>query len=395
MGEDIHNYKRRLEFAIEHLGISAISERNKELIIKFHFECLSQGIKPGRIQKYIYTLKKIAGWLKKDFEVSTIEDLKTVVAEIEKSPFTDWTKYDYKVCLKKFYKWLKNDKNPKETEWIKIRNVKNKKLPDDLLTEADIKKLIDAASHPRDKALISVLYETGCRVGELAAMKIKNIAFDKYGAQIIVHGKTGYRPLRVITSVPYLVEWLNKHPLKNPESLLWLSLYSSEKLGYESIRGVLRHIGSKAGINRKVNPHNFRHSRASYLANFLTEAQMNLYFGWVPGSDMASVYVHLSGRDVDKALLKVYGIKADEEDGKESLLKPKKCIRCGEINSCTNILCSRCSAPLDEKVIASILEKDLERKVFENIMDKLWEDSSFKQLFFGKVRELREKEAIC
>lgn len=393
MGEDIHNFKRKLELALEHLDNSPISKRNKELITKFHFECLSQGIKLGRIQKYVYTLKRIAGWLKKDFDSITVEDLKNIVAEIEKSTFTDWTKHDYKVCLKKFYRWFKNDDNPKEIEWIKIRNIKNKKLPDDLLTEEDIKKLIDSASHPRDKTLISVLYETGCRIGELASIRIKNITFDKYGAQIALHGKTGYRPVRVITSVPYIAEWLNKHPLKNPESWLWVSLYTQEKLGYEQIRGLLRHIRDRAGVKKSVNPHNFRHSRATYLANFLTEAQMNLYFGWVQGSNMASVYVHLSGRDMDKALLKVYGI-VDEDDGKESLLKPKKCIRCGENNPSTNVLCSKCFSPMDEKAIANIIEKDMERKVFENIMDKLWEDSSFKQLFFGKVKELKEGGAI-
>jgi hypothetical protein len=96
---------------------------------------------------------------------------------------------------------------------------------------------------------------------------------------------------------------------------------------------------------------------------------------------------------VDKALLKVYGI-ANEEEGKESLLKPRKCIRCGESNPSTNILCSKCSAPLDEKAIASLIERDMERKVFENIMDKLWEDNSFKQFFFEKTKELKEREAI-
>ena len=36
-----------------------------------------------------------------------------------------------------------------------------------------------------------------------------------------------------------------------------------------------------------------------------TEAQMKEHFGWVPGSYMPSTYVHLSGKDVDGAILKV------------------------------------------------------------------------------------------
>jgi hypothetical protein len=35
---------------------------------------------------------------------------------------------------------------------------------------------------------------------------------------------------------------------------------------------------------------------------------------------MASIYVHLSGRDVDNALLKVYGIKKPEEQEESQLM---------------------------------------------------------------------------
>jgi hypothetical protein len=38
------------------------------------------------------------------------------------------------------------------------------------------------------------------------------------------------------------------------------------------------------------------------VANYLTGAQMNVYFVWIQGSDMPGVYVHLSGRDVDNAV---------------------------------------------------------------------------------------------
>ena len=63
-----------------------------------------------------------------------------------------------------------------------------------------------------------------------------------------------------------------------------------------------------------------RHSRASVLANYLTEAQMRQYFGWVQGSDMPRIYVHLSGRDIDKAVYKMYGMLGEEEE--ERKVKP-------------------------------------------------------------------------
>lgn len=44
------------------------------------------------------------------------------------------------------------------------------------------------------------------------------------------------------------------------------------------------------------------------MTNYLTEAQMNIYFGWAQCSYMHGVYVHLSGRDVNDAILKVNGV---------------------------------------------------------------------------------------
>jgi hypothetical protein len=56
----------------------------------------------------------------------------------------------------------------------------------------------------------------------MLSLKVKHIFFDEYGAQLIVNGKTGQRRIRIIASVPYLTEWLNKHRDKdNPEAPLW------------------------------------------------------------------------------------------------------------------------------------------------------------------------------
>jgi hypothetical protein len=196
--------------------------------------------------------------------------------------------------------------------------------------------------------------------------------------------------VRVVACVPYLLEWINKHPYKNdPKAYLWLS----DRLGpfaYNGIAQMLYRIAKRAGITKKVNPHNFRHSRATYLANFLTEAQMKEHFGWQQDSKMAAVYVHLSGRDVDKALLKVYGIENNEEK-RESIFKPKECSRCQQVNQATNRFCSRCGMPLDEETRAEVLKKGLERKEADRILDSLLEDPEFREMFLRKVEMTKNK----
>ena len=369
--EDVHFYSRRYEIAIRLLRQSGISPRNKELIEKFCNDCFAQGIKAGRVQKYAYILRKVAEWLGKDFEKAAEDDLKRVVAMINTSSFTEWTKYDYKRSIKKFFRWLGREEL---ISWLRCSDVKNRKLPEEILTEEDIKKMIDAARTPRDRAVISVLYESGCRAGEFLSMRIKNVSFDRYGAVIVVHGKTGYRRIRLVSSVPYLAEWMNSHPFReNPEAWLWISLNNFRRLPYNSLRTTLRVIAEKAGVKKKVNPHAFRHARATHLANFLTEAQMKEFFGWVQDSDMASVYVHLSGRDVDRAILSLYGVEMEESKKENEILKPKKCLRCGELNPATNRVCRRCFFPLDEQE-EKLLEKEVRRQMIDEIIETLWND---------------------
>jgi len=350
MEYDAHNYKRRLEAISNRIKSDpVISERDKELIIAFRENCYLEGISAGRITKYMYNLRNLSHWLEVDFETATKEDMRTLLIYIEKKtiylktigqevPYKENTKSDFKKTLKKFYKWLGGTgEYPEQVKWIKCHSDKGNriKLPEEMLSEDDIKALINAADNPRDRAFIAILYESGCRIGEMLFLRLKHLKFDNYGAQLLVNGKTGYRRIRIIASAPYLTDWLNRHPLKDdPEAPLWITRNQST-MNYVAIRMTLSRIAEKAGVKKKINPHNFRHSRATYLANHLTEAQMKEHFGWVQASDMASIYVHLSGRDVDNALLKVYGIKNTEEK-EESQLSPKKCPRCQEVNPFSN-----------------------------------------------------------
>lgn len=79
---------------------------------------------------------------------------------------------------------------------------------------------------------------------------------------------------------------------------------------------MLSSAGRRCSIKKRVNPHSFRHARASNLANVLTQAHMKEYLGWVGDSRMAATYVHLSGRNVDNALFKLNGIKTEVEVNK-------------------------------------------------------------------------------
>ncbi|MDP2750102.1 MAG: tyrosine-type recombinase/integrase, partial [Nanoarchaeota archaeon] len=351
----LYNFERAIISEVASLkACEKISERNKEMILEFKDYLMSNNVGTPRVMRYINALKQLTIFLQKDLDTITMKDSERLIAMLNQSIYSPWTKSTYKTMFKRVIKWVKGTEcYPDEVKWIKTRIKRNEiRLPSegDLMTEDDVAKIIEAAEHPRDKALISLIYESGCRIGEIASLQIKNIEFDEIGSLIVVVGKTGSRRMRIISSTPFLATWLNIHPLKNDrESCLWVNHTGKGKtnpIKYTTYCKIIKNAVKKAGITKRFNPHLFRHSRATFMAKHLTEFQMNQYFGWVQGSNMAATYVHLSGKDLDDSICKINGLNILKEKT-ESVLKPMKCPRCEMINSALDKFCSRCGGVLD------------------------------------------------
>ncbi|MDN5310701.1 MAG: integrase/recombinase XerD [Methanolobus sp.] len=169
--------------------------------------CFTEGLSEHRVLKYISTLKSIALSLEVDFDKADEKAIRKYISSLERSNKSEWTKHDYKIALKKFYKWLSNEDKPVLTKWISTTiKKKNQKMPEDILTESDILKLIDHASNKRDKVIIALLWDIGARIGEVGNLLIKHLTFDEYGAIINLNGKKGFRRVRAVWSVEYLKE---------------------------------------------------------------------------------------------------------------------------------------------------------------------------------------------
>jgi hypothetical protein len=62
---------------------------------------------------------------------------------------------------------------------------------------------------------------------------------------------------------------------------------------------MLSDLGKKTGTNKTVMPYLFRHSAATRDARLgFTEAQLCMKYGWVLGSKMPRVYLHMSNTDL-------------------------------------------------------------------------------------------------
>jgi integrase/recombinase XerD len=391
---DGHWYKRRFDNAIRNLKANTdVSEANKRTILRFLRDLESENVGIPRLTKYLFTMPVIGEKLGKNFNDATREDIKRIVSEINQSTkYSDWTKSDFKIALKRFYRWLRESpkgETPREVAWITISNGKGQILPEELLCEDDVTRLAAAAENSRDRAFVWALYESDARIGELLNLRRKHVTFDQYGAILMLAGKTGDRRVRIILSSPALADWMNDHPNNdNPESPLWCVIGDrnhAKPLMYESARLILKRLAKRSGIKKRVNPHMFRHSRSTILANTLTEPQLKQFAGWTASSKMPGRYVHLSGRDVDTALLRMHGIKNEEE--KQTVLTVKTCPRCSQKNDPLVRFCAKCGLALN---VEAAIEVDESRKEADSWLNLLLKDPEVRDVLLTKLRQIME-----
>jgi integrase len=235
-------------------------------------------------------------------------------------------------------------------------------------TKEDIDKILRACRTLRDRLMIEILFETGCRRGELYDLKIKDIQFDEYTPIVWLHGKTGTRTRRVYACKQDVLTYLEQHPNHNrPEAPFWVNLDGSP-VPYQSIYKIVARIGRRA-LNRAVYPHAFRHTAATQDAKIFTDREMMVRYGWRT-EQMVDVYAHISQADVDEKELEMRGIKPAQKPRGE-LIETRKCPACGGDNGPMAIYCQACSKPLPGTEPARLRELEEQVNVYKALVDRL------------------------
>ncbi len=289
-------------------------------------------------------------------------DLKTIISTLK---VNEKSLVLYKIYMKNFYKW-RGESN--KINWIKIKKVKTSICEDDLLTPDEIKKLLDACRRPRDSALIALLSESACRISEALNLNINDLSKVDYGFKMRIRdGKTGARDISLISSVPHIMQWLNIHPLKNDiNAPLFVGMGVRNQYGRmndHAARKTLREITKRAGIDKRVHPHLFRHSTLTTLASDgMQESILRRLAGWTGSSEMPAVYIHVGNKDVEQAQLARHGKATAQAHLSQSPLT-KECPNCHKEMPIEAQYCDNCSKHQElTPVVKRLLEENQENQ---------------------------------
>ncbi|MFA6269454.1 MAG: tyrosine-type recombinase/integrase [archaeon] len=368
---DIHDHAKTIAAYCAKIPTSEfICEASKPVLLDYHRANVMDGLALPTQLKHLQAMYHLAKQLKEKPLLSLEKkDIEELVFQIRSSPKSLSTKQKYLICMKKFYKWANGGTYPEKIAWVHVKkSISDQKLPEDLLTLEEVKRMLNVCENDRDRCFISLLNELGCRIGEILPIKVKHFVQDGQLAHITMQkSKTKPRSLIVIDSVQYVGRWLNKHPTKDPEDSLFVGIGAKNKgkrWSYSAAVMALRKIAKRANVKKGVNPHNFRHSTATRYAQRMLDAQLNSWFGWVQGSSVSRTYVHLAGGDSDNVALEMRGMKKREDN--KLTMGQLDCKYCGTVNPGNLDFCEKCGSAI---TVIGGLKKDSEAELFRKEME--------------------------
>jgi site-specific recombinase XerD len=150
---------------------------------------------------------------------------------------------------------------------------RSRRRPVEPLTSAEVALLLRqcSASAPtgiRNRALITVMYRAGLRASEALALRAADVNPER-GTLRVLHGKgDAARTVGLDDGGMALVQrWMDRRAeLGHRHGPLFCTL-AGAPLSDSYVRTMLRRIGAKAGLEKRVHPHGLRHSHAVDMAN--------------------------------------------------------------------------------------------------------------------------------
>lgn len=247
-----------------------------EAIQEFGFDCKIRKLSPKTIDNYRKQMKYLQRYLKSEFQIENVEDIRSIHIKQFLSFMDDKgrkARYinDLLKVFETFFNYLKKEGTIKESPTANIKNMKMPKVKILTFNNVEVRKLIyyfdkrDFLS-VRNRTMIALFFDTGMRLSEVILMEANQI-HEEY---ILVHGKGAKE--RLVPVSPYLAKALMQYRLvrekhfegyKLPEKYLFVSR-TGKKLTPEAITKFLRKAARDVGVNDqiRVSPHTCRHTFA-------------------------------------------------------------------------------------------------------------------------------------
>ena len=240
---------------------------------------LERSLSENSVQAYVRDVAKLKQFIDiSNLDISpsnvTTEHIQDFLKYIGEMGLSAYSQSRMLSGIKSFYAFLEYEEIISDNPALLIDSPRlGRKLPE-VLSIDEIELLFGAIDHSkpegqRNRAMLEVLYSSGLRVSELINLKLSNIYNDIGFLRIL--GKGNKERLVPIgkSAMKYLQIYIHDvrtHIDKKPSFENYTFLNRRGKgLTRVMVFTIIKELAKKAGIQKQVSPHTFRHSFATHL----------------------------------------------------------------------------------------------------------------------------------
>ena len=243
----------------------------QEALDEFLLDGQARRLSPKTLGWYEDMLHQARDFLEEEMQIESVErvrprDLRQFIAKLDEQGLRPCSVSAHFRAVRAFFNWLAEESIVSDNP---VRRLSPPRVPRRIppsIPPDDVRRLIKACSDTpmgaRNRAIIVMLWDTGLRVGELVGLTLESLRLDEGYVVVIGKGdKEREVPIGRV-AVRYLKKWLDVRPVGEGCDHVFLNLRNHESLRRRGVSLMLKRIQQRAGVEKRIYPHLFRHSFA-------------------------------------------------------------------------------------------------------------------------------------
>lgn len=210
-------------------------------------------------QNYIRQIAKLAIYYQRlplDLEVDELEEYLFYLIQRDTDALSSYKHLVY--GLRKLYQLF-----GKEELEISLPSIKRPNVIPIVLSGEEVKELLKAPAHIRERIMFGLTYDTGLRISELVNLQIADVDLDR--KLVYIRRSKGQKD-RHIPMSSHSVRGIRKHlAINNPKVYLFENTKrKGMPISKTRVRFLFKEILISTSIKKKSTPHTLRHSYATH-----------------------------------------------------------------------------------------------------------------------------------
>lgn len=239
----------------------AVCDDSNERIINTYIASMRlEGRSEKTLKQYYDALTKLLDEIPKSIKDIRTNDIRYHLAHYQGThKVSNATVNNKRKFLSAFFVWATREEIVDKNPMLKINSIKEKYVTKKPFSDIELAKIRDALEDNREKALVEFLLSTGCRVSEVAGLKVGNIDFRTGECVVLGKGNKERTVYLNNKSMYYLERYLGN--FVDADRPLFMNA-RGRGMTKQNIEELMRIIGKRAGVS-KVHPHRFRRTMAT------------------------------------------------------------------------------------------------------------------------------------